>query len=79
MGDYVNKINNSTASLNRIQQTLFDPIVKYNSNLKGRKNFNFYSDKRFKETILEIVDEYLYQKITAHDAQEITQACEEVT
>lgn len=58
MGDYVNKSVLTTSSINR-QSTLFEAEVKYNSNLKERKNFNFYSDSRFRETILEIIDEYL--------------------
>lgn len=58
MGDYVNKSVLTTSSINR-QSTLFEAEVKYNSNLKERKNFNFYSDGRFRETILEIIDEYL--------------------
>jgi adenine-specific DNA-methyltransferase len=58
MGDYVNK-SVSTTSHNSNQSTLFEPQVKYNSNLKERKNFNFYSDSRFRETILEIIDEHL--------------------
>ena len=58
MGDYVNKIV-STTSTNSNQSTLFEPQVKYNSNLKERKNFNFYTDSRFRETILEIIDEHL--------------------
>jgi len=58
MGDYVNKSVMSTSSINN-QSTLFEPQVKYNSNLKERKNFNFYSDSRFRETILEIIDEHL--------------------
>jgi len=58
MGDYVNK-NISTTSTNSNQSTLFETQVKYNSNLKERKNFNFYSDNRFSETILEIIDEHL--------------------
>ncbi len=60
MGDYVNKTNTPSES-NYFQSTLFEPDLKYNSNLKERKNFNFYSDTRFKEIILEIIDEY--QKI----------------
>lgn len=58
MGDYVNKSFLTTSAINR-QSTLFEAEVKYNSNLKERKNFNFYSDSRFRETILEIIDEYL--------------------
>ena len=58
MGDYVNKNVLTTSSINN-QSTLFEPQVKYNSNLKERKNFNFYSDSRFRETILEIIDEHL--------------------
>lgn len=58
MGDYVNKSIMSTSTINN-QSTLFEPPVKYNSNLKERKNFNFYSDSRFRETILEIIDEHL--------------------
>ena len=58
MGNYVNKSVVSTSSINN-QSTLFEPQVKYNSNLKERKNFNFYSDSRFRETILEIIDEHL--------------------
>ncbi len=58
MGDYVNK-SILTTSTNSNQSTLFEPQVKYNSNLKERKNFNFYSDTRFRETILEIIDEHL--------------------
>lgn len=59
MGDYVTKINNSTSSFNGDQQTLFEPTAKYNSNLIDRRNFNFFTDTRFKETILEIIDEHL--------------------
>lgn len=58
MGDYVNKSVLTTSSITN-QSTLFEPQVKYNSNLKERKNFNFYSDSRFRETILEIIDEHL--------------------
>ena len=58
MGDYVNKSVLTTSYINN-QATLFEPEVKYNSNLKERKNFNFYSDSRFRETILEIIDEHL--------------------
>lgn len=58
MGDYVNKSIMSTSTINN-QSTLFEPPAKYNSNLKERKNFNFYSDSRFRETILEIIDEHL--------------------
>lgn len=58
MGDYVNK-KSLTSSVINIQSTLFEPQIKYNSNLKERKNFNFYSDSRFKETILEIIDEHI--------------------
>lgn len=58
MGDYVNKSVLATSTINN-QSTLFEPQVKYNSNLKERKNFNFYSDSRFRETILEIIDEHL--------------------
>ncbi len=58
MGDYVNK-SVLTTSTNSNQSTLFEPQVKYNSNLKERKNFNFYSDSRFRETILEIIGEHL--------------------
>lgn len=58
MGDFVNK-NGLTSSPNSNQSTLFEPQLKYNSNLKGRKNFCFYTDDRFRETILEILDEHL--------------------
>jgi adenine-specific DNA-methyltransferase len=58
MGDYVNKSVLTTSYINN-QATLFEPEVKYNSNLKERKNFNFYSDSRFREAILEIIDEHL--------------------
>jgi len=58
MGDYVNK-SVLTTTTNSNQSTLFEPQIKYNSNLKERKNFNFYSDTRFRETILEIIDEHL--------------------
>ncbi len=59
MGDYVNKPNviNNLQLFN--QQTLFEPVVKYNSNLRERRNFNFYADKRFKTDIVKIIDEYL--------------------
>ena len=57
MGDYVNKINTDTCA-GYIQTTLFDPEAKYNSSLKGRKNFNFYSDTRYGEIIEKIIDEY---------------------
>lgn len=58
MGDYVNKSVLTTSSINN-QSTLFEPQAKYNANLKERKNFNFYSDTRFRETILEIIDKHL--------------------
>lgn len=58
MGDYVNKPIMPVAPIN-YQSTLFEPFVKYNSNLKERKNFNFYSDSRFKDVILEIINEHL--------------------
>ncbi len=57
MGDYVNKINTDNCA-GYIQTTLFDPEAKYNSSLKGRKNFNFYSDTRYREIIEKIIDEY---------------------
>ena len=59
MGDYVSKTNDNSNSLFSNQQTLFEPTIKYNSNLRERRNFNFYTDKRFRETILEIIDEHL--------------------
>lgn len=59
MGDYVNKTNENSNSLFFNQQTLFEPTTKYNSNLRERRNFNFYTDKRFRETILEVIVEYL--------------------
>ena len=58
MGDYVNKNNSTSVSIN-IQSTLFESETKYNSNLKERKNFNFYTDTRFKDIILEIIDGHL--------------------
>ena len=58
MGDYVNKINDNNNSLFSNQQTLFEPVIKYNSILKERRNFNFYTDNRFIEKILEVIDEY---------------------
>lgn len=58
MGDFVNP-NNSTSPSQPYQSTLFEPQAKYNSNLKGRKNFNFYSDLRFKDVISEILGEFL--------------------
>ena len=57
MGDFVNK-NSPVNSLSYFQSTLFEPEAKYNPNLKERRNFNFYSDKRFKEVISEIIDIY---------------------
>lgn len=59
MGDYVNKTNDNNKSLFFNQQTLFEPTIKYNSNLRERRNFNFYADKRFREAILEIINEHL--------------------
>lgn len=59
MGDYVSRSNESSYSLFSNQQTLFEPTTKYDSNLRERRNFNFYTDKRFREAILEIIDEYL--------------------
>lgn len=58
MGDYVSKSDLPPASISN-QSTLFEPQVKYNANLKERKNFNFYTDSRFRETILEIIDEHI--------------------
>jgi len=58
MGDFVNK-KSTSKSLSYTQSTLFEPQVSYNSNLKGRKNFNFYTDNRFKEVITELIKEYL--------------------
>jgi adenine-specific DNA-methyltransferase len=59
MGDYVNKIIDNGNSLFSNQQTLFEPTIKYKSNLRERRNFNFYTDERFRETILEVIDEHL--------------------
>lgn len=58
MGDYVNK-NNSNNLSNSYQSTLFEPQAKYSPNLKNRKNFNFYADKRYKDIILEVIGEFL--------------------
>jgi len=58
MGDYVNK-NTITSTSSSNQSTLFEPQVKYNSSLKERRNFNFYSDNRFKESIQDILEEHL--------------------
>lgn len=58
MGDYVNK-NEITSTSSSSQSTLFEPQAKYNSNLKERRNFNFYSDNRFKESIQDILEEHL--------------------
>jgi len=58
MGDYVNRTN-SNSTLKNNQSTLFEPYVKYNANIVGRKNFNFYSDTRFKEIILEIIGQHV--------------------
>jgi len=58
MGDFVNKSKPIPTTFDFTQQALFEPAVVYNSNLKERKNFNFYVDSRFKENILEITDEF---------------------
>jgi len=58
MGDYVNK-NVITSTSPNNQSTLFEPQTKYNSNLKERRNFNFYSDSRFKESIQDILESHL--------------------
>jgi len=57
MGDYVNKITTVTGA-GYIQTTLFDSEAKYSSSLKGRKNFNFFSDARYGRIIEKIIDEY---------------------
>ena len=63
MGDYVNKNELIRSTINyqtiNYQTTLFEPYVRYNSNLKRRKNFNFYSDNRFRDYILEVINDYL--------------------
>jgi len=64
MGDYIIR-DNVINTLKSTQSSLFEPQVKYSSNLKGRKNFNFYTDKRFKEIILETIDPYINIKKTA--------------
>lgn len=58
MGDFVNNADSKHTPDNN-QQTLFEPQIKYNSNLTERRNFNFFSDKRFKHEILEIIDEHI--------------------
>ena len=58
MGDFVNR-NNISISLIQDQLVLFEPQPRYNSNLKERKNFNFYTDNRFKQIILEIINVHL--------------------
>ncbi|MEI6410600.1 MAG: site-specific DNA-methyltransferase [Bacteroidota bacterium] len=58
MGDYVNKPNLVNNTINA-QSTLFEPQMKYNSKIKERKNFNFYSDSRFKDIILDALEEYI--------------------
>lgn len=57
MGDYVNKELDPMRT-NKSQKTLFESSLKYNSNLKDRKNFNFYSDSRYIDLILESISEY---------------------
>jgi len=59
MGSYSNKILNGSKSIKNNQQILFEPILNYDSQLKKRKNFNFYTDKRFNKTILEIIEEHI--------------------
>ena len=58
MGDFVNR-NNISISLIQDQLVLFEPQPRYNSNLKERKNFNFYTNNRFKQIILEIINVHL--------------------
>ena len=58
MGDFVNR-KNIQQSLNYIQSTLFEPQANYNANLKGRKNFNFYTDVKYNRVIEELIKEYL--------------------
>lgn len=58
MGDFINKNILTTIAINN-HLTLFEPQVKYNPNIKGRNNFNFFTDNRFKEIILEIIDDYI--------------------
>lgn len=56
MGDYVNKIE---IPKRPTQGMLFEPGISYNSSLKNRKNFNFYSDTRYKDVIADIIKPYL--------------------
>jgi len=58
MGDYVNTPSLSSNAI-YTQSTLFEPIVRYNPDLKERKNFNFYTDSRFKYMILDVLDAHL--------------------
>lgn len=57
MGDYVNVDKNLVKDR---QQSLFlaEPVAKYNANLIARRNFNFYADSRFTETILNVIEEH---------------------
>jgi len=59
MGDYVDKTKNDELTLFFDQQTLFDPLTKSHSDLQKTRNFNFYTDKRYEEIILEVIGEYL--------------------
>jgi len=53
MGDYVSRKVSSVASVNS-QVSFFESELKYNSNLRNRKNFNFYSDTRYSHLIKEV-------------------------
>lgn len=55
MGDFVKNNHKAEASN---QSKLFDPKVQYKTKLSGRKNFNFYTDVRFKEIMQDLIDEH---------------------
>lgn len=58
MGDYVNRKGEDTNKMN-ITSTLFDLQKEVQPSQTARKNFNFYSDSRYKDAISLVINEFI--------------------